>query len=138
MLTGLLALGAALAQQFYRDRGIAHEMIHIDENQVSDRLAKYTAKQHRSPTDPSQWKWQEFGASYGAVKENHCDYDGAKLVVQGGYSPFAFGTMLQALSRSQRLTHRTPRRPRRLSLGSIRFTVRSQRSTGRNRPGRAQ
>ena len=75
---------------------IAHEMIHIDENQVSDRIATYVAKEHRSPTDPSQWKWQEFGASYGPVKENHCDYDGAKLVVQGGYSPYAFGTILQA------------------------------------------
>jgi hypothetical protein len=75
---------------------IAHEMIHIDENQVSDRIAMYVTQKHRSPTDASQWKWQEFGASYGSVKENHCDYDGAKLVVQAGYSPYAFGTILQA------------------------------------------
>jgi predicted Zn-dependent protease len=75
---------------------IAHEMIHIDENQVTDRIAKYVAEKHRSETDPSQWKWQEFGASYGAVKENLCDYDGAKLLVKAGYSPYAYGTMLQA------------------------------------------
>ena len=75
---------------------IAHEIAHIDDDQVSGRIDSLTRTKHRDVTDASQWTWDEFGESYGAVKENLCDYDGAKLSVQAGYSPAAFGTLLQA------------------------------------------
>jgi len=75
---------------------IAHEIIHIDDGQVSERIAQKIAQQHRDITDPSQWTWNEFGQSYGAVKENLCDYDGAKLTVQAGYSPWAYKTILES------------------------------------------
>lgn len=75
---------------------IAHEIIHIDEDQVSGRIDSLVSTQHRDVTNSSQWTWEEFGNSYGAKLENWCDYDGAKLVVQAGYSPYAFGTLLQS------------------------------------------
>jgi predicted Zn-dependent protease len=75
---------------------IAHEIMHIDDGQVSGRIADGIAQQHRSVKDASQWTWDEFGASYGAVKENLCDYDGAKLMVQAGYSPYAYKTLLES------------------------------------------
>lgn len=75
---------------------IAHEIMHIDDGQVSERIAQKVARQHVSVADPSQWTWNEFGASYGAVKENLCDYDGAKLLVKAGYSPYAYKTLLES------------------------------------------
>lgn len=81
---------------------IAHEIMHIDLGQVSDRLATLMAEGHRAVSDVSQWKWQEFGQSYGAAKENLCDYEGARLAVQAGYSPYGIQTLLEtflALSR---------------------------------------
>lgn len=75
---------------------IAHEIIHIDEGQVSGRIAELMSKEHRSLTDSTQWQWGEFGRSYGPAKENWCDYDGAKLAVQAHYSPYAFEMMLQS------------------------------------------
>ena len=76
---------------------IAHEIIHIDEDQVSGRIDSLVENQHRDVANFSQWTWDEFGNSYGPTLENWCDYDGAKLAVQAGYSPFAFGTLLQSL-----------------------------------------
>jgi predicted Zn-dependent protease len=75
---------------------VAHEIEHIDDDQVSGRIDSLVHTQHRDVTDPSQWRWGEFGASYGSVKENLCDYDGAKLAVQAGYSPHAYETLLQS------------------------------------------
>jgi predicted Zn-dependent protease len=74
---------------------IAHEIIHIDENQVSGRITQLMAKDHRSLTDSTQWRWGEFGRSYGPVLENWCDYDGAKLAVKAHYSPYAYEMILQ-------------------------------------------
>ena len=76
---------------------IAHEIIHIDENQVSGRITQLMAKDHRSLTDSTQWRWGEFGRSYGPVLENWCDYDGAKIAVQAHYSPFGYEMILQTL-----------------------------------------
>ena len=45
---------------------------------------------------PSQWNWDEFGASYGEGPEKLCDYDGAKLAVKAGYSPVGFRTLLES------------------------------------------
>ncbi len=75
---------------------IAHEIKHIDDDQVSQRIDSLVRTAHRDVTNHSQWTWDEFGASYGAVRENLCDYDGAKLAVLAGYSPTAFGTLLQS------------------------------------------
>lgn len=74
---------------------IAHEMMHIDLGQVSGRLAVLMTEGHRSVADVSQWKWSEFGQSYGAAKENLCDYEGAKLAVKAGYSPYGGETLLE-------------------------------------------
>jgi predicted Zn-dependent protease len=75
---------------------VAHEIEHIDDDQVSGRIDFLVRTQHRDVRDPAQWQWGEFGASYGSVKENLCDYDGAKLAVQAGYSPHAYETLLQS------------------------------------------
>jgi predicted Zn-dependent protease len=75
---------------------IAHEIEHIDDDQVSGRIDSLVRTKNRDVTNPSQWRWQEFGASYGPVKENLCDYLGARLGVQAGYSPTGFDTLLQA------------------------------------------
>jgi predicted Zn-dependent protease len=91
--------GGILAFMSHEDEAaaiIAHEIMHIDDGQVSERIAQKVARQHVSVTDPSQWTWNEFGASYGAVKENLCDYDGAKLLVKAGYSPYAYKTLLES------------------------------------------
>ena len=74
---------------------IAHEMMHIDLGQVSERLTVLMNDGHRSLADTSQWKWSEFGKSYGTAMENLCDYEGAKLSVQAGYSPYGDETMLE-------------------------------------------
>jgi predicted Zn-dependent protease len=75
---------------------VAHEIEHIDDDQVSGRIDSLVRTKARAVTDPSQWRWQEFGASYGATKENLCDYDGAKLAVQAGYAPGAYETLLRS------------------------------------------
>lgn len=75
---------------------IAHEIKHIDDDQVSQRIDSLVRFAHRDVNNPSQWTWEEFGASYGSVRENLCDYDGAKLLVQAGYSPMAYATLLQS------------------------------------------
>lgn len=91
--------GGVLAYMSTEDEAavvIAHEMKHIDDDQVSGRIDSLVRTKGRDVRDASQWNWREFGASYGATKENLCDYDGAKLGVQAGYSPFAYETLLQS------------------------------------------
>lgn len=75
---------------------IAHEIEHIDDDQVAGRIDSLVRTKHRDVTNPAQWRWQEFGASYGSVLENLCDYDGAKLAVNAGYSPLGMEMLLQS------------------------------------------
>ena len=97
---GHIVIGAGiLAMMSTEDEAaavIAHEIIHIDGGQVQGRIADILAKEHRSLTDSTKWQWGEFGRSYGAARENWCDYDGARLVVQAHYSPFAYRSILQS------------------------------------------
>jgi predicted Zn-dependent protease len=100
-LTGghIVIWGGILAYMGTEDEAasvIAHEIMHIDDGQVSGRIAEKVEKLHRSVTDASQWRWGEFGQSYGDAKENLCDYDGAKLMVEAGYSPYAYKTLLES------------------------------------------
>ena len=75
---------------------IAHEIEHIDLGQVSRRIDSLARTQHRDVDVPSQWSWDEFGASYGETLENLCDYEGAKLAVEAGYSPYGFKLILSS------------------------------------------
>jgi predicted Zn-dependent protease len=75
---------------------VAHEIMHIDDDQVSQRIDSLVRTQQRDVTKATQWRWQEFGASHGTVKENLCDYDGAKLAVKAGYAPQAYETLLRS------------------------------------------
>src|SRR6185369_9128857 len=75
---------------------IAHEIEHTDDGQVARRLDSLITTGQRSLRTPSQWTWQEFGATYGPTLENRCDYEGAKLVVAAGYSPYGFKTLLES------------------------------------------
>jgi hypothetical protein len=75
---------------------IAHEIEHIDDGQVTRRIDSLVRTQHRDVNDARQWSWDEFGASYGETLENLCDYKGAKLVVDAGYSPYAYKTLLES------------------------------------------
>lgn len=75
---------------------IAHEIEHTDDGQVAKRLDSLRTTGHRSLGTPSQWKWEEFGATYGEGPEKLCDYDGAKLMVKAGYSPVGFKTLLES------------------------------------------
>ena len=75
---------------------IAHEIEHIDLGQVTGRIDSLVRTQHRDVKVPSQWTWDEFGASYGATLENLCDYEGAKLAVKANYSPYAYKTLLES------------------------------------------
>jgi predicted Zn-dependent protease len=75
---------------------IAHEIEHIDDGQVTRRIDSLVRTAHRDVDDPKQWTWDEFGASYGSTLENLCDYKGAKLAVDAGYSPYGFKTLLES------------------------------------------
>jgi predicted Zn-dependent protease len=75
---------------------IAHEIEHIDNGQVSGRIDSLVAAKHRDVTNASQWRWDEFGASYGPVLEYRCDSLGAEIAVKAGYSPFAYKTMMES------------------------------------------
>jgi predicted Zn-dependent protease len=75
---------------------IAHEIEHIDDRQVTRRIDSLVRTQHRDVNVPKQWSWGEFGASYGETLENLCDYRGAKLVVEAGYSPYGYKTLLES------------------------------------------
>jgi predicted Zn-dependent protease len=75
---------------------IAHEIEHIDDGQVTRRIDSLVRTAHRDVAIPSQWSWDEFGASYGETLENLCDYKGAKLAVAAGYSPVGFRLILES------------------------------------------
>ena len=75
---------------------IAHEIEHIDLGQVSRRIDSLSRTQHRDVRAPAQWNWDDFGASYGETLENLCDYEGAKLAVATGYSPYGYKLILES------------------------------------------
>jgi len=75
---------------------IAHEIEHIDNGQVSRRIDSLVTTEHRDVTNASQWRWGEFGASYGQVLEYRCDSLGAEIAVKAGYSPYAYKTMMES------------------------------------------
>lgn len=75
---------------------IAHEIEHIDNGQVTRRIDSLVTTKHRDVTNASQWRWGEFGASYGQVLEYRCDSLGAEIAVKAGYSPYAYKTMMEA------------------------------------------
>ena len=93
----LVIWGGILAYMATEDEAaalIAHEIAHGDDGQVSRRLDSLRTTQHRDVHAPAQWRWDEFGASYGATLEYRCDSLGAELAVQAGYSPYAYRTLL--------------------------------------------
>lgn len=75
---------------------IAHEIEHTDAGQVARRLDSLRVAGKRDLRNPSQWGWDEFGATYGEAPEKLCDYEGAKLAVKAGYSPLGFRTLLES------------------------------------------
>jgi predicted Zn-dependent protease len=74
---------------------IAHEMEHVDDDQVSNRLDSLAKANNLDVNDPTKWRWQWFGASQGVAREALCDYKGAKLMVEAGYSPKGLEQLLQ-------------------------------------------
>jgi len=91
--------GGVLAYMSTEDEAaaiIAHEIEHTDVGQVAKRLDSLKVAGHRDLRTPSQWKWEEFGATYGEGPEKLCDYVGAKLMVKAGYSPIGFRTLLES------------------------------------------
>lgn len=74
---------------------IAHEIIHADSGQVSDRVARLAKERGLSPSDFRRWKVEDFGPSYTKQEELACDRDGAGLAVKAGYSPFGLLHLLQ-------------------------------------------
>jgi hypothetical protein len=74
---------------------IAHEIEHTDIGQVNARIDSLV-KTGRDIHNPSQWTWDEFGNSYGDIPERLCDFEGAKLIVLGGYSPVGYRMLLQS------------------------------------------
>jgi peptidase M48-like protein len=90
--------GGVLAYMSTEDEAaaiIAHEIEHTDLGQVGKRLDSLI-KTGRDLRNASQWKWQEFGATYGEMPERLCDFDGAKLAVKAGYSPLGMKTLLES------------------------------------------
>ena len=90
--------GGVLAYMSTEDEAaaiIAHEIEHTDLGQVAKRLDSLI-KTGRDLRNASQWKWQEFGATYGEMPERLCDFDGAKLAVKAGYSPLGMKTLLES------------------------------------------
>lgn len=91
--------GGVLAYMSSEDEAaaiIAHEIEHTDLGQVARRLDSLRIAGKRDLRTSSQWKWDEFGATYGPAPEALCDYEGAKLAVKAGYSPLGFKTLLQS------------------------------------------
>ena len=74
---------------------IAHEIEHTDIGQVAKRIDSLT-KTGRDVRNASQWRWQEFGATYGEVPEKLCDFEGSKLIVKAGYSPLGMKRLLES------------------------------------------
>ena len=63
---------------------------------MNRRIDSLVAKTQRAVTNPEQWNWREFGATYGETLEKVCDYEGAKLKVKAGYSPLGLKMLLQS------------------------------------------
>jgi predicted Zn-dependent protease len=74
---------------------VAHEIEHTDIGQVNSRIDSLV-KTGRHIHNPAQWKWDEFGNSYGEKPEALCDFEGAKLIVSAGYSPLGYRLLLQS------------------------------------------
>jgi len=74
---------------------IAHEIIHIDERQVDERVERIAKERNISPTNLSLWKVEDFGPGYTKQQELACDSGGASLAVKAGYSPFGLLHLLQ-------------------------------------------
>ena len=90
--------GGVLAYMSTEDEAaaiIAHEIAHTDLGQVAKRLDSLV-KTGRDIRNATQWKWQEFGATYGEMPERLCDSAGAGLIVKAGYSPLGMKTLLES------------------------------------------
>ena len=74
---------------------LGHEIIHIDERQVAERIVKIAKNRHLFVKDTSQWDVFDFGATYAREQELACDRDGARLAVQAGYSPLGMLHLLE-------------------------------------------
>jgi beta-barrel assembly-enhancing protease len=74
---------------------LAHEIVHVDAGQVSERVARIAKERGISPADIRRWKVEDFGPSYTKQQELACDSGGARLAVKAGYSPFGLLHLLQ-------------------------------------------
>ncbi|MDT5270299.1 MAG: hypothetical protein QOH49_2485 [Acidobacteriota bacterium] len=74
---------------------LAHEIIHVDAGQVSDRVARIAKERGISPVDIRRWKVEDFGVSYMNEQGLACDSGGARLAVKAGYSPLGLLHLLQ-------------------------------------------
>jgi predicted Zn-dependent protease len=94
----IVVWGGALAYMSSEDELaaiIAHEIVHTDAGQVAKRIDSLT-KTGRDVRNATQWKWQEFGVTYGEVPEKLCDFEGTRLIVKAGYSPLGMKTLLES------------------------------------------
>jgi Peptidase family M48 len=95
----IVVWGGALAYMSYEDELaaiIAHEMEHQDDDQVPNRIDSLVHANNLDVNDASKWNWRWFGASQGVAREALCDYKGAKLMVETGYSPRGYDLLLQS------------------------------------------
>lgn len=74
---------------------IAHEIVHVDAGQVSERVAQIAKERGISPADVRRWRMEDFGPSYTKQQELACDSGGAALAVKAGYSPLGLLHLLQ-------------------------------------------
>ncbi len=74
---------------------IGHEITHVEDGQVDERVARIARERNASPADPSKWKIEDFGRSYTKRQELACDTGGARLAVRAGYSPLGLLHILQ-------------------------------------------
>lgn len=74
---------------------LAHELIHVDGRQVSERVARIAEERAVSPADLTKWKVEDFGPGYTKQQELACDREGARLAVKAGYSPYGLLHLLQ-------------------------------------------
>jgi predicted Zn-dependent protease len=93
---------------------IAHEIIHVDAGQVSERVARIAKERGISPADFRRWKVEDFGPGYTKQQELACDSGGARLAVKAGYSPLGLLHLLQTFQLLARPQPNAP--PDRLTL----------------------
>jgi predicted Zn-dependent protease len=74
---------------------IGHEIAHVEERQVDERVARLARERNVSTADSSRWKIEDFGRSYTKRQELDCDSGGARLAVRAGYSPLGLLHLLQ-------------------------------------------